>query len=169
MPAGGPQDTALASFLTCFLSVREDPAPSTGVQRGAGDRVDGIQPAGSAPAVTGKQLVSFKHTCSSPVARGASWSVVCRGGPGRVIYLCPRCGGGDELKRWLGDEFLETQIGNQWRLLICLMGSRWFLSMQTAPAQAGGRNRCGPFPELIGVHWEHGSGRGREGAIQFCV
>ena len=50
-------------LITCFLSVREDPAPSTGVQRGAGDRVDGIQPAGSAPAVTGKQLVSFKHTC----------------------------------------------------------------------------------------------------------
>ena len=94
------------------------------------------------------------------MARGASWSVVCRGGPGRVIYLCPRCGGGGELKRWLGGKFLETQIGNQWRLLICLMGSRWFLSVQTAPAQAGGRNRCGPFPELIGPRCTGNMGRG---------
>lgn len=89
-------------LITCFVSVREDPAPSTGVQRGAGDRVDGIQPAGSAPAVTGKQLVSFKHTCSPPVAHGASWSVVCRGGPGLVIYLCPRCGGRGLIKKVAG-------------------------------------------------------------------
>lgn len=55
----------------------------------------------SAPPVTGKQVVSEKHT-SPPAARGASRSVLCRRSPGRMIYGCLGCVGGGLIKKVAG-------------------------------------------------------------------